>query len=99
MLRLKEGTEEAYDKAHAQVWPEMLALLKQVGFAQYSIFRRETLLFLYLQAEDFEAAWIKLDKDPVNLRWQAAMSPYFQDAQDTRAGERFPMMQEVFYLP
>jgi L-rhamnose mutarotase len=99
MLRLKEGTEQAYDQAHAQVWPEMLALLKSVGFAQYSIFRRETLLFLVLQAENFEAAWATLDKDPVNLRWQTAMSAYFADAQDTRPGERFPMMQEVFFLP
>jgi hypothetical protein len=27
------------------------------------------------------------------------MSAYFVPKQETRPGERFPMMQEVFYLP
>ena len=99
LLRLREGTEAAYEAAHANVWPEMLALLKRSGISEYSIFRRDELLFLYMHVEGgFDAVWDKIDPDPVNIKWQQAMSAYFLPQQEAREGERFPMMQEVFYL-
>jgi L-rhamnose mutarotase len=98
LLKLRPGVGEAYDKAHEAVWPEMLALLKSVGISEYSIFRRDELLFLYMHVDDFEKAWSKIDSDPVNTRWQQAMSAYFEPLGEMRPGERFPMMREVFYL-
>ena len=99
LLRLCPGTEEAYDQAHAAVWPEMLALLKRAGISEYSIFRREQLLILTMQVEDFEETWARIEADPVNTRWQEAMAPYFAPVDPLRPGERFPMMREVFYMP
>ncbi|HMD18987.1 MAG TPA: L-rhamnose mutarotase [Alloacidobacterium sp.] len=101
MLRLKPGMEDAYDESHSHVWPEMLALLKSAGISEYSIFRRDDLLILSLRLEDdFETTWRKIENDPVNLKWQQAMSPYFRPLEDDlRPGERFPMLREVFYLP
>ena len=100
LLRLKPGTGAEYDKDHAAVWPEMLALLKRAGISEYSIFRRDELLFLTMHIEDdFDTVWDRIEADPVNTRWQQAMSAYFLPKQETREGERFPMMQEVFYLP
>ena len=99
LLRLKPGTGPDYDKAHAAVWPDMLALLKRAGISDYSIFRRDELLFLCMRIDgDFDTVWDKIDPDPVNIRWQQAMGEYFLPTQETRPGERFPMMQEVFYL-
>lgn len=99
MLRLNPGTSEAYEAAHRAVWPEMLALLKEAGISEYSIYRRDDLLILALRSEDFETSWARIENDPVNLRWQAAMAPYFAPVGELRAGERFPMLEEVFYLP
>ncbi|HEY1809974.1 MAG TPA: L-rhamnose mutarotase [Acidobacteriaceae bacterium] len=100
MLRLKPGTGPEYDAAHRQVWPEMLELLKRSGVSEYSIFRRDELLLLTMQVDvDFETTWTKIESDPVNARWQQAMSAYFAPFDSTRPGERFPMMQEVFHLP
>jgi len=100
LLRLKPGTGAAYDRDHAAVWPEMLALLKRAGISEYSIFRRDELLFLTMRIEDdFDTVWDRIEADPVNSRWQEAMSAYFLPKQETREGERLPMMQEVFYLP
>jgi L-rhamnose mutarotase len=98
MLHLREGAAEAYDQAHREVWPEMLQMLKRGGIREYSIFRRDNLLFLTFKAADFEATWSQFDHDPVNLRWQQAMAPFFAP-HEVRPGERFPMMQEVFFLP
>ena len=99
LLRLRPGMEEAYDEAHAAVWPEMLALLKRAGISEYSIFRRDQLLILTMRVEDFEETWARIEADPVNTRWQEAMAPYFAPLDPLRPGERFPMMREVFYMP
>jgi L-rhamnose mutarotase len=100
LLRLKEGMGPAYDKAHSEVWPEMLALLKRSGISEYSIFRRDELLFLTMRIEgNFDAMWDEIDRDPVNARWQHAMAAYFCADHGAGPGERFPMMKEVFYLP
>lgn len=50
-LRVKASAIEAYERDHPNVWPELLAKLKEVGISNYSIFRRGQDLFL----------------DPVNL--------------------------------
>lgn len=99
MLRIRPGTEEAYEAAHRAVWPEMLALLKRSGISEYSIYRRDQLLVLTLRAADFERTWQQIEADPINTRWQQAMAPYFAPNEGVRPGERFPMMEEVFYLP
>ena len=99
MLRIQPGAGAEYDKAHAAVWPEMLALLKRSGISEYSIFRRGELLFLTFRAVDFDETWSALENDPVNLRWQAAMAPYFAPLEGLHPGERFPMMEEVFWMP
>jgi L-rhamnose mutarotase len=67
-LRLRKGTGEAYDAAHKEVWPAMLALLKRAGVSEYSIFRRDELLVLSMQVENFDQAWDQIHRDPVNTR-------------------------------
>jgi L-rhamnose mutarotase len=52
-----------------------------------------------LRAVDFEAAWSQLENHPVNLKWQETMASLFAPPEGLRPGERFPMMEEVFYLP
>lgn len=99
ILHLRPGVIEAYEEAHRHVWPEMLALLKSAGISEYSINRRDELLILTLRAVDFEATWSQIDNHPVNLRWQQTMAPFFAPMEGLRPGERFPMMEEVFYLP
>jgi L-rhamnose mutarotase len=99
ILRLHKGAAETYEEAHRAVWPEMLALLKSAGISEYSIYRRDELLVLTLRTSDFEATWRQIEKDPINARWQQAMAPFFAPNEGLRPGERFPMMEEVFYLP
>jgi L-rhamnose mutarotase len=97
-LRIKPGKEQEYDIAHRNVWPALLAKLKEAGISNYSIFRREQDLFLVMQVDDFDAAWRALDEDPTNLKWQQEMSVLFEPVPGLKPGEKFAMMQEVFYL-
>jgi L-rhamnose mutarotase len=69
-----------------------------VGISDYSIFRRGQDLVLGLRVDDFDKAWDKLDRDPVNQRWQVFMGRLFETVPDKQEGERFAMLKEVFYL-
>lgn len=97
-MRIREGAAEEYERDHQDVWPELLAKLKEVGISDYSIFRRGQDLVLVMRVADFESAWKKLDEDPVNLRWQKEMAKYFEPVPDLEPGERFAMMKEVLYM-
>jgi L-rhamnose mutarotase len=97
-LRIRAGKENAYDQAHRNVWPALLAKLKEVGISRYSIFRREQDLILVMQVDDFDRAWQALDRDSTNLRWQEKMSELFEPVPGLQPGERFAMLKEVFYL-
>jgi L-rhamnose mutarotase len=97
-LRIKSDAVEGYERDHANVWPGLLAKLKEVGISDYSIFRRGQDLFLVMQVKDFDSAWNILADDPINLRWQAEMAKYFEPVPGLEAGERFAMMKEVFHM-
>jgi L-rhamnose mutarotase len=97
-LRIKPEAIEEYEVEHKRVWPELLAKLKSVGISDYSIFRRGQDLTLVLRVDDFERAWDELDRDPVNQKWQQFMGRLFEPVPDQHNGERFAMLQEVFYL-
>jgi L-rhamnose mutarotase len=89
---------EAYDEAHLHVWPELLRELESFGVREYSIFRRDQQLFLYMHIEDFQVLVDRLSVSEVNLRWQEAMAPYFEPVPGKRTDEPFAMMKEVFYM-
>jgi L-rhamnose mutarotase len=97
-LRLRPDQIQAYDEAHRRVWPELLQLLKEVGISEYSIFRSNVDLFLYMHVEDSECAWGRLDAHPINQRWQKEMAPLFEPLAGLAPGERFQLMKEVFFL-
>jgi L-rhamnose mutarotase len=97
-LRIKAGKEAQYEEAHKDVWPALLAKVKEVGISDYSIFRRGQDLVLVMQVDDFDAAWKALDNDPTNQRWQQVMAPLFEQVPGILPGEKFAMMKEVFRL-
>jgi L-rhamnose mutarotase len=97
-LRIRPDAIVAYEESHRQVWPDLLAKLKEVGISDYSIFRRGQDLVLVMRVDDFDKAWQALDQDPTNLRWQREMAKLFEPVPDLQPCERFAMMKEVFYL-
>ncbi len=56
------GQEAEYERRHAEVWPELVAALREAGFSNYSLFRRGTEVIAYTECEPtVEAALAKLD--------------------------------------
>ena len=97
-LRIKPGKTKEYDDAHQQVWPELLMELESFGVSEYSIFRRDQQLFLYMHVADFQKLTSQLAASEVNRRWQETMAPLFEAVPDLKPGEPFAMMTEVFFM-
>ncbi len=86
---LREGQEEAYEREHATVWPDLLAALQRVGIREWTIWRSGRHLFHVVDADDFDRAMAELQHDPVNERWQAHMAAFvdhFEADPDGAAG-------------
>ncbi len=98
LLKVREDRRDEYAARHAEVWPDMLAALRDTGWHNYSLFLRDDgLLVGYLETDDFQAALDGMARTDVNARWQAAMAPYFEEL-DGRPDEGMRPLTEVFHL-
>jgi len=99
VLKVKADRLEEYKQRHQQVWPEMLAGLRETGWRNYSLFLREDgLLFGYLETPDFEKALAGMAEREVNARWQAEMAPFFEALEGRRPDEGLLRLEEVLHL-
>ncbi len=97
-LKVRQDRLDEYKRHHEQVWPEMLAALRECGWHNYSLFLRpDGLMFGYFETPDsLEAAQACMAQKDVNTRWQAFMAPFFETG--TRPDEMFLELEEVFHL-
>ena len=49
MIHLRPDAVAEYEALHVEVWPEVLEALRGANIGNYSIFRRGTVLFSYLE--------------------------------------------------
>ena len=64
-----EVQEAEYKKRHDEIWPELVAAIKDAGFTNYSLFRRGTQIVGYFEVEpDAATAFAKLGKAESNVR-------------------------------
>ena len=99
LLQVKKDRLVEYRARHGQVWPEMLAALREAGWHNYSLFLRDDgLLIGYLETPDFEAARAGMARREVNERWQREMAPFFEDPRGRHADEQMAPLVEIFHL-
>jgi L-rhamnose mutarotase len=99
LLKVRAEKLAKYKERHAHVWPEMLDALRQTGWRNYSLFLRpDGLLVGYVETDDFAAACAGMKEHPVNERWQAEMSPFFESLTEGGADDNMFPLEEVFHL-
>lgn len=99
LLQVRPDRIDAYRERHRQVWPEMLAALRDSGWRNYSLHLRDDgLLVGYVEADDLAAAQAAMADTEVNARWQAEMAPLFVGLDGRPADEGFLVLEEVFHL-
>jgi L-rhamnose mutarotase len=100
LLQVRPDRLEEYRARHADVLPEMLDALRQAGWTNYSLFLRpDGLLVGYVEVEDFQASLRAMQDHPVNARWQAQMTPFFESLEGSAADDSMQPLEQVFHLP
>ncbi len=104
VIGLKEEKIEEYTRLHADVWPEVLATIRDCGIRNYSIYLRKLpdgqhYLFSYFEyvGDDYAADMAKMAADADTQRWWAIMGPCQNALPDRAEGEWWASMQEVFH--
>lgn len=97
-MKLFPGKTAEYKKRHDEIWPELVALLKQTGISDYSIFLDEETnsLFGVLKAED-PAKLDDLPSHAVMQKWWAYMDDIMESNPDN-SPVSVPLL-DVFYMP
>lgn len=84
--RLKAGAEEAYEQAHREVPPELLAAIRAAGVRRWTIWRSGRDLFHVVECDDYAAVIAALADLPVNVAWQARMGELLEVVHDYDSG-------------
>ncbi len=96
-FELKPGMEDEYRARHDEIWPEMVAAIREAGIANYSLFRRGTEVIAYCECQpDARTAFARMADSDVNTRW----SEWFEDVIDRIVDEqgRHLVAEEVWHL-
>ena len=99
IIGVKPGQIEAYERIHAQVWPEVLAMIEACNIRNYTIFRHGTLLFAYFEyvGDDYAADMARMAADPRTQEWWQHTDPMQEPLSDRAEGEWWAVMREVFH--
>ncbi len=69
-MKLKPGCQDEYRRRHAQVWPEIVQLLKETGVSDYSIFLdEETDILFAVQKVSGESNSQQLGHIDIQQKW------------------------------
>ena len=83
VFRIAPGTEEEYVRRHVEIWPEMVAAMKEAGYANYSLFRRGLDVIAYCECHpDVGACSARFAELGIGERWQAHMEGMVLDLVD-----------------
>ena len=99
IIGVKADQIEAYERIHAAVWPEVLAMIHDCNIRNYSIFRYQNLLFAYFEyiGDDYAADMAKMAADPKTREWWTYTDPMQEPMEGRAAGEWWTTMKEVFH--
>lgn len=76
--RIRSDQIDAYERAHAAVWPEVLRIIGDAGVRNYSIYRHGARLFGYYECDDPAAAQARMEMGEREAGWTAAMAEMFE---------------------
>ena len=96
--RVREGCMEEYIRRHNAIWPELVAVLREAGIRNYTIWNVGHELFGYYECEkgaDFAAA--TQAKSPVVDRWNEYMKDILLMEMDPETGAQ-PRLRQVFLM-
>jgi len=99
VYKVKKESLKDYEKAHAEIWPEMNEAIAAAGFRNYSIFAAEQgMLFAYLEHNDLKEGLEELYKTEISRKWQQYMENFFEKQESDKEGPEYIYLKEIYHL-
>ena len=105
VIGLREDKIKEYRRLHANVWDEVLAVIRQCHIQNYSIYLKRLpdghhYLFSYFEytGQDFAGDMAKMAAAPITQEWWKLCMPCQSQLADRAPGEWWANMEEVFHL-
>lgn len=92
---------QEYEKHHQEVWPEVIASIKNAGITNMEIFRTGNRLFMIMTVSDSFDAEKKTKADAENLKvqqWEQLMDTFQQKLAWAPAEMKWVPMDKIFQL-
>ena len=87
---------------HREVWPEIIASIKNAGITVLDIYRTGNRLFMIMEtsaAFSFEKKAAMDAADPKVQEWEELMWTFQQAIPWAKPGEKWIRMEKIFHLP
>ena len=99
VVRLRPEKYAEYKRLHAEVWPEVLDMIKRCNIRNYSIYHRNGWLFSYFEytGSNFCADMARMAADAVTQRWWDLCKPCQQPLETEFPDQWWAAMEEVFH--
>jgi L-rhamnose mutarotase len=100
VIRVRPERFEEYKTYHADVWPEVLEMIKQCNIRNYSIYHKDGYLFSYFEyvGDNFKEDMAKMAADPKTQEWWSVVGPMQEPLESRAEGEWWAEMEEVFHV-
>jgi len=98
-LRSDPALIAEYEKYHKNVWPEVLASIRESGIEKMEIFRAGNRLFMIMETNANFSLEKKKQSDeanPVVQKWETLMSKFQQPLPYATQGEKWMLMDKIF---
>jgi len=102
VIGVKKEKLEEYKRLHANVWPEVNAMIRACNMRNFTIFLRKLpdgkhYLFMYFEytGNDLEADSKKMAADPTTQRWWKLTDPCQEPLPDRKPGDWWADMEEL----
>lgn len=90
-----------YEKWHREVWPEIIASIKNSGITNMEIYRVMNRLFMIMETAPGFSFEKKGEMDAANEKvqeWEKLMWDYQQAIPGSKPGEKWLLMEKIFSL-
>jgi len=90
-----------YKAYHKEVWPEIIASIKNAGIEKLEIYNVANRLFMIMEVNDsfsFDKKQKMDDENPKVQEWETLMWKYQQALPTAKKGEKWLLMEKIFNL-
>jgi L-rhamnose mutarotase len=92
---------KAYEAYHNQIWPEIVASIKDAGITKLEIYRYANRLMMLMEVDESYSPERKAAMDAANEKvqdWENLMWKYQQALPGVKPGEKWMLMNRIFEL-